>query len=182
MCSIQAIQGFQLSRSACIPATNAPSRRWQRPSRTSRVGDNAPMQWLWLSIAIVATVGYHVVLKVTPAGVNPFLSLAITYAGVTAIFVFVYLLTPAAVPLRTALPQVNWTALALAVAIAGLDVGFLLLYRSGFDVSLGQIVTQSAAALALLLLGVALFSEKISLVNAGGILLCVVGLWMMFRR
>lgn len=40
---------------------------------------------------------------------------------------------------------------------------------------------QPAAALALLL-GVALFSEKISLVNAGGIVLCVVGLWMMFRR
>jgi multidrug transporter EmrE-like cation transporter len=127
-------------------------------------------------------VGYHVVLKVTPAGVSPLLSLAITYAGVTAIFTLTYLLMPATEPLHTALPRVNWTALALAVTIAGLDVGFLMLYRSGFDVSLGQIVTQSAAALALLLVGVALFSERISLVNVGGILLCVVGLWMTFRR
>jgi multidrug transporter EmrE-like cation transporter len=122
------------------------------------------MQWVWLLIAIVATVGYHAVARLAETTRK------------------LYLLTPAAVPLRTALPQVNWTALALAVAIAALDIGFLLLYRGGFDVSLGQIVTQSAAALALLLLGVALFSEKISLVNAGGIVLCVVGLWMVFRR
>jgi hypothetical protein len=43
----------------------------------------------------------------------------------------------------------------LAVAIVFLGLGFLMLYRSGFDVSLGQLVTQSAAALLLLLLGVA---------------------------
>ncbi len=41
----------------------------------------------------------------------------------------------------------NWTALALAVAIIGLDLGFILLYRSGFAVSLGALVTQTAAAM-----------------------------------
>jgi hypothetical protein len=29
------------------------------------------MQLTWLSLAIVATVAYHVVLKLTPAGANP---------------------------------------------------------------------------------------------------------------
>jgi multidrug transporter EmrE-like cation transporter len=62
-----------------------------------------------------------------------------------------------------------------------LDLGFLMLYRSGFDVSLGQLITQSAGALLLLLLGVAFFAEKLTLVNVGGILLCVAGLWMISR-
>jgi multidrug transporter EmrE-like cation transporter len=63
-----------------------------------------------------------------------------------------------------------------------LDLGFLMLYRGGFDVSLGQIVTQSAAALLLLLVGVAFFAEKLSLANVGGIALCVVGLWLVNQK
>ena len=140
------------------------------------------MQWTWLALAAAATVGYPLVLKVTPAGVNPLLSLAVTYAGVTVVFLLAYLLSPASVPPRIAAQQINWTALALAVVIAALDLGFLMLYRAGFDVSLGQLVTQSIAALVLLLLGVALFSERLTLLNAGGVALCVAGLWLVFRR
>ncbi len=140
------------------------------------------MPLTWLAVAIVSTVGYHLVLKVTPAAANPFLSLAITYAVVTAAFVAVYAVTPNTTPLRDSLQLLNWTALGLAAAIVLLDLGFLMLYRSGFEVSLGQLVTQSAAALLLLLLGVALFREKLSLVNVSGILLCVVGLWLINRR
>lgn len=140
------------------------------------------MHWIWLGLAVAATVGYHLVLKVTPAGVNPFLSLAVTYAGITLIFGALYALVPGSAPLRDSLQHVNWTALALAFTIAGLDLGFLFLYRSGFDVSLGQVVTQSAASLLLLALGVVLFREKITLVNGAGIALCVLGLWMVFRK
>ncbi|HEY4647278.1 MAG TPA: hypothetical protein VIH25_13485 [Steroidobacteraceae bacterium] len=140
------------------------------------------MQLTWLAIAIVATVGYHLVLKLTPAAANPFLSLAVTYAIVTAVFVALYAVMPGTASLREALQQLNWTALGLAATIVFLDLGFLMLYRAGFNVSLGQLVTQSAAALLLLLLGVALFREKLSLANVGGILLCVVGLWLINRR
>ena len=140
------------------------------------------MQIAWLTLAIVATVGYHLVLKVTPANVNPILSLAATYLVVAIALSTVYLLTPAATPAREAVKLLNWTAIALSAAIIFLDVGFLMLYRSGFDVSLGQLVTQSAAALLLLGLGVVLFRERLNLANLAGIALCVVGLWLINRK
>jgi multidrug transporter EmrE-like cation transporter len=140
------------------------------------------MQLAWLTLAIVATVGYHLVLKVTPANVNPVLSLAATYLVVSVALVTVYLLAPAATPAREAVKLLNWTVFALAAAIILLDVGFLMLYRSGFDVSLGQLVTQSAAALLLLGLGVMLFRERLNLANLAGIALCVVGLWLINRK
>ena len=140
------------------------------------------MQLAWLTLAIVATVGYHLVLKVTPANVNPVLSLAATYLVVAVALVTVYLLAPAATPAREAVKLLNWTVFALAAAIIFLDVGFLMLYRSGFDVSLGQLVTQSAAALLLLGLGVVLFRERLNLANLAGIALCVVGLWLINRK
>jgi uncharacterized membrane protein len=136
----------------------------------------------WLSIAILCTVGYHLVLKVTPAGVNPLLSLLVTYAMVTVLFAVLLLAAPGAFEWRQELRQLNWTALALAAVIIGLDLGFLYLYRSGFEVSLGALVTQSAAALLLLVIGVAVFRERLSAANLAGLVLCIVGLWLVNRR
>jgi multidrug transporter EmrE-like cation transporter len=140
------------------------------------------MQMTWLAVAIAATVAYHLVLKLTPAAANPYLSLAVTYALTTLAFAAVYVVMPGGQPLRAAAAQLNWTALALGAVVVFLDLGFLMLYRTGFDVSLGQIITQSAGALLLLLSGVAFFAEKLSLVNVGGIALCVAGLWMINQK
>lgn len=140
------------------------------------------MQAAWLVLAVVSTFGYHLVIKLTPATVNPLVSLAVTYATVTVLFAAAAVLAPDGAPLRESLRQVNWTALALAGTIVGLDLGFLLLYRSGFDLSLGQLVTQSAAALMLIIVGVAAFRERLSFANVSGIALCIVGLWLISRR
>ena len=140
------------------------------------------MQMIWLGITIAATVGYHVVLKLTPAGANPYLSLAVTYAVTTVMFFGVYAALPGPTPLRAAIGQLNWTAIALGIAVVFLDLGFMILYRGGFDISLAQLVTQSAGALLLLLVGVAFFAEKLSGANVIGILLCVVGLWLVNKK
>lgn len=140
------------------------------------------MQLAWLSLAILCTVGYHLVLKVTPPGVNPLLSLMLTYALVTVSFGVILMLSPGGLEWRHELRQVNWTALALALAIVGLDLGFLFIYRSGFEVSLGALVTQSAAASVLLVIGVVAFREKLSAANFVGLVLCLVGLWLVNRR
>jgi len=140
------------------------------------------MVMVWLVTAIIATVAYHLVLKVTPAAANPLLSLAVTYAVVTVVFAGACFATLGVGAMRTSLQALNWTAIALAGVIVCLDFGFLMLYRTGFNVSLGQLVTQSVATLALLVIGVAYFRERLSLANVAGILLCVVGLWLVSRR
>jgi len=140
------------------------------------------MQLAWLSLAIVATVAYHVVLKLTPAGANPLLSLMLTYGAVTLAFAGALVLAPGDFAWRDEVRHLNWTAIALALAIIGLDLGFILLYRSGFEVSLGALVTQTAAAMLLVGIGVLVFREKLSLSHGCGILLCLAGLWLVNRR
>lgn len=136
----------------------------------------------WLSLAIACTVAYHLVLKLTPEGANPLLSLLATYLAVSAIFALILVAAPGEFGWRGELRQLNWTAVALAVAIVGLDLGFLLLYRSGYAVSMGALVTQSAAALILLVIGVAAFRERLSAANLAGLVLCLAGLWLVNRR
>jgi len=140
------------------------------------------MQMIWLGIAIAGTVSYHLVLKLTPAGANPFLSLAITFAIGSLAYIGIFAARPGTAPLYEELGQLNWTTLVLAAVVVCLDLSFMMLYRTGFEVSLGQLITQSAAALLLLLLGVAFFAEKLSLANIGGILLCVAGLWLINKK
>ena len=140
------------------------------------------MPLLWLSVAILCTVGYHLVLKLTPAGVNPLLSLMVTYALVAAAFGVLLLVSPGGFEWRGELRQLNWTAIALAAVIIGLDLGFLFLYRGGFEVSLGALVTQSAAAMVLLVVGVAVFRERLTAGNVAGLVLCLVGLWLVNRK
>jgi multidrug transporter EmrE-like cation transporter len=157
----------------------------QSPQRQTTRGignEDRDMQMIWLGIAIAATVGYHLVLKLTPAGANPYLSLAVTYAVVTVVFMAAYAVLPGHGTLRSDFGQLNWTAPALGLVVVFLDLGFFMLYRGGFDVSLGQLITQSAGALLLLLVGVAFFAEKLTLVNLGGILLCVAGLWLINQK
>jgi multidrug transporter EmrE-like cation transporter len=136
----------------------------------------------WLSLAVACTVAYHLVLKLTPAGVNPLLSLLVTYALVTLLFGGLLLAAPGGFEWKHEVRELNWTAIALAFAIVGLDLGFLYLYRSGFAVSLGALVTQSAAAMLLLVIGIAVFREKLSAANAVGLALCLAGLWLVNRR
>ena len=75
------------------------------------------MQLAWLVLAVVSTFGYHLVIKLTPATVNPLVSLAVTYATVTVLFAAAAVLAPDGAPLRESLRQVNWTALALALSL-----------------------------------------------------------------
>jgi uncharacterized membrane protein len=142
------------------------------------------MQLLWLGVAIAGAAAYHVVLKLTPVGVNPYLSLAVSYAVVTVAFVIAYFVLPGSgtVSARESLAQLNWATWALGLVIVFLDLAFFMMYRGGFDVSLGQIVSQSGTALLLLVIGVAFFSEKLSLTNIAGIGLCIAGLWLISRK
>lgn len=140
------------------------------------------MQLTWLCVAIAGAAAYHIVIKLTPVGANPYLSLAVTYAVVTAVFAVGYVALPGSAAPREAFGQLNWTALVLGAVIVFLDLAFLMLYRGGFDVSLGQITTQSATALVLLVVGVAFFHEKLSMINVAGILLCIVGLWLINKK
>ena len=140
------------------------------------------MQLTWLGVAIAATVAYHIVMKLTPAAANPYLTLAVSYAVVTVAFAVIYAALPGPASFRAALSELNWTTATLGIVVVFLDLGFLMLYRGGFEVSLGQIITQSAAALLLVIIGFAFFAEKLTLVNVGGILLCIAGLWLMNKK
>jgi len=57
-----------------------------------------------------------------------------------------------------------------------LEVGFLLAYRAGWNLSLASLASNATAALLLLPIGVLLFRDRPSAVNLMGVAVCLLGL------
>ena len=139
------------------------------------------MQSIALALAIGGTVGYHLVTKLVPVGANPIAMLFTAYVVGMVLCAAILLLMPAEAGFRGQFAHVNWTAPALAMSIVVIDLAFILLYRSGFPLSFGALVTQVSAAIALLGLGYLFFRDRLSATNIVGVALCFAGLWLVNR-
>lgn len=133
--------------------------------------------YIWPIILVVtANTIYHITTKSTPSNVSPYLSLTVTYI-VGAIFTFfLYRVSGPEKGIITDLRSLNWTSYALGLAIVGLEVGYIYLYRSGWNISTGSLVANILLAVALIGVGLVFFKEPIGLRQIAGIVLCVTGL------
>ena len=132
--------------------------------------------WFSIALVVIANVAYHIVQKNTPATVNPALTLAATYFTAAVCCFGAYLLFPGGQGFLAGFRQLNWTALLLGVTIIGLEVGFLLAYRAGWQVSTAALVANIAVSVLLIPVGLLLFREALKPVHIAGVVLCVAGL------
>lgn len=79
------------------------------------------------------------------------------------------------------LGALNWSSLGVAAGIVGIELGFLLAYRAGWNLGYAALSSNVLTALVLLPLGYLLFREQPSLGKLGGMALSMGGLWMMLR-
>ena len=132
-----------------------------------------------ITLAIASSALYHFSAKSTPSNVNFPISLVVTYAvalGITFLTIFLF---PAKNGVMTELKQLNWASLLLAVAIVGIEFGFLLVYRSGWNLGIAAVLVNVVASLILVPVAIFFFKDKISWVNILGILVCLAGLIML---
>ncbi|MDT8901610.1 hypothetical protein [Anaeroselena agilis] len=134
------------------------------------------LYYMAIGLTVVSNVLYHVFLKVTPATVNPILSLVVTYLTAASATAAIYFLSPDKVSLTTGLRELNWASYALGLAIVGLEVGFMLAYRAGWNITLAGLVSSTTVSLLLIPVGLLFFRESLTAVNALGIALCLAGL------
>ncbi|HLC03671.1 MAG TPA: hypothetical protein VJK02_11585 [Anaerolineales bacterium] len=134
------------------------------------------------SLAVLSSVLYHVFQKATSPAVNPAIGLMVTYAVAFGLSGLLLLIYPLRVSLGDALKQVNWASVALAFSILGLELGFLLAYRVGWDIGIAAIAVNAAAGLVLLPTGALLFRERPTVLNLVGVVVCIVGLIMVNIR
>jgi drug/metabolite transporter (DMT)-like permease len=132
-----------------------------------------------ITLAICSSALYHFSAKSTPANVNFSISLVLTYLVALGIVLLTTFFFPAKNGLVAELKQLNWASFLLAIAIVGIEFGFLLVYRSGWNLGIAAVLVNVAASLILLPVAIILFKDKISWVNVLGIIVCFIGLIML---
>ena len=74
------------------------------------------------------------------------------------------------------LKDLNWTSLVLGLAILGLEFGYLMAYRAGWNISVGTLVANIILALMLIPVGIFFFKEGFELQKVLGAGFCIIGL------
>lgn len=137
-----------------------------------------PLFYFSLGLAVVSSVFYHLIQKFTPANANPGLALAVSYLTAALVSLALFPFYPLKDGLGAAVRQLNWTSIGLGVAIVGLEIGFLLAYRAGWNISIAAVTANVGVAIILIPIGLLFLKEQVSPANIIGVAVCLVGLAM----
>jgi len=127
-------------------------------------------------LIVVSNIVYNVCQKSTPQNANPFSALLITYLTAAILTVIASLFYRSDKGFLQSFNELNWTSVALGVAIVGLELGYLMAYRAGWNISVGSLVANIILALMLIPIGVLFYKEVFAVNQIIGVVFCMVGL------
>ncbi|AET66561.1 EamA-like transporter family [Desulfosporosinus orientis DSM 765] len=132
--------------------------------------------FLPIVLVVTSNIVYHVCQKSTPQTANPFSALLITYltAALLTLVAFPFYKTDKG--FFQSFSELNWTSFALGVAIVGLEMGNLLAYRVGWNISVGSLVSNIILAVMLIPVGILFYKEGFALNQIFGVVFCLIGL------
>ena len=130
-------------------------------------------------IAIVGQVLYHVTQKSISTSAHPVISL-LTFYLVAALFTLpLFWLFPVTGSVTEEIQKLNWAVYGVAASIVMIEIGFLLAYRAGAELSSAAVLTASVVAVSTLIMGALFFRESLSVMKVAGIALCLGGIGLM---
>ena len=128
-----------------------------------------------LVLVIISNTLYHLISKNTSVSVNPFAALVVTY-GTAFLGSIVLLMITKKASIYTEMANLKAANFILGLIIIGVEGGYMLMYKNGWEISKGSIMANISIAIILLFIGSMFFSEKINLVKVIGIIVCLVGI------
>lgn len=129
-----------------------------------------------IALVVISNCFYNITTKKTPENANAFLSLAVTYTTAAVISLIIYFVSSRNTSITEEIKKLNWTSLVLGMVIIGLEIGYILAYRAGWNVSMAPLVANCCLAIVLIFIGVFLFKESVTLKHIIGIVISLIGL------
>jgi hypothetical protein len=172
------MKSFQWSRrpleayAPLAPRGYAPAQR--RLSVTSYFGA--------LALVVASSVMYHLSQKSLSSKAGPFGLMAMAYALAMILCLAAMALSPERrVPSRL-LAFENWPVLVLGLAVAGIEIGVFMAYKSGLRLGAAPILINGAVALCLLPLDAVLFKSGASWTSLAGAGCILGGLYLLHLK
>ncbi len=130
-------------------------------------------------IAIAGQVLYHVTQKSISAGAHPVISLLTFYLVAAVLTLPLFWLFPVTGSVIEEITKLNWAVYGVAASIVMIEIGFLLAYRAGAELSSAAVLTASVVAVSTLIIGALFFRETLSVMKVVGIAMCLAGIGLM---
>ena len=130
-----------------------------------------------VSMILCGGVLYHLCQKATPATLDPFLALFVSFglASLTCLVIATLRHDVTSEQVR----RLNWASIGLAISVVAIESGYLIGYRYGLKLNVTSFACNTMIALVLLAVGTAVYRENFSFRNAGGFVLCIIGLLLL---
>ena len=132
-------------------------------------------------IVVCANTFYNICAKATPEKINSFAALAVTYVVAALISVVLFFFTSGQKDLFQELTKINWAPFVLGVSIVFLEFGYICVYRAGWKISVASLVANIALACILIVVGVLVYKEVLTVSQVLGVGFCAVGLLLLNR-
>lgn len=131
-----------------------------------------------LLLVIGANSCYHFISKNTSASLNPFFGLTATYSVALVFSIILFILTKNAC-LAVEISNIKVTNFLMGIAVLGVESGWILMYRNGWEISKASIIANICVAVVLFIVGFILFREDITAKKMVGLLVCILGVYLL---
>ncbi|MDO5755078.1 MAG: EamA family transporter [Tissierellia bacterium] len=140
------------------------------------------MYYIALLLTVGANILYHISQKNISEKINPMFSLTVTYFVALILSLFGFFIVEHSTTFKGEFQHVNWASISLGISIILLELGFLLVYRTGWNIGNAAIISTVLVTIALIPIGILLYKERMNTLNILGILLCLLGLYFISRK
>ena len=138
--------------------------------------------YLPLALAVGGNLLYHLSQKSMPKAANPLYVITIAYLVGIVLCVACAFVYPNEKSFMETLRESNWAVFAMGAGAVVIELGFLLAYRAGWNISTASVACSTAVTLLLVPIGLFAFKEQLSPRNVVGLLFCVLGLILVAKK
>ena len=136
----------------------------------------ANFQTYWpLLVIVLSNVVYNLTSKSIPGTASPWAVLVVTYLVSSFLSLIAYFMFEENKNFFDSVQKVNWTGFVLGLSMVGLEIGYIFIYRNGWKLSVASLLANISLAVILLLIGILMYHENITIKQSMGMLLCVMG-------
>ncbi len=127
-----------------------------------------------LLIVIICNVCYHLISKNISSTTNTYMGLIITYGVACLISALAFFITSKNDFIEE-VTKVSISNILLGLVVVGIEGGYILMYRSGWEISKGSLISNMCIAIILLIIGVLVLKEGITIKKLMGVVLYLMG-------
>jgi uncharacterized membrane protein YdcZ (DUF606 family) len=135
-----------------------------------------------LLIIIVGGLLYQFSQKSVAHGVNAYFVIILAYLAGIVLCLVCHWIYPAEGTLTEAVKKSNWAVLGVGAGAVLVEIGFLMAYRQGWQISVTSMLVNMVISLVLVPVGLLVYKERLSGWNALGIVFYFAGLILISRK